>query len=74
MIKVEALNTYEKYGVTDIELNKIPTKGEIFYVSKERLDILLGNNAHKRIYVKIVEEKTEEKKEKPKKQKKTIEK
>ena len=55
-IKVEALNTYEKYGVTDTQLKKIPKKGEIFFVTKERLDVLLGNNKHKRVYVKVVED------------------
>lgn len=72
-IKVEALKTYEEFNVYDNELKKIPKKGEIFFVSEERLNILLGNNKNKRIYVKVVEEKQDE--EKPKKRtKKTIEK
>ena len=72
-IKVEALKTYEEFNVYDNELKKIPKKGEIFFVSKKRLNILLGNNKNKRIYVKVVEEKKEEKKSK-KRTKKTIEK
>lgn len=72
-IKVEALKTYEEFNVYDNELKKIPKKGEIFFVSQERLNILLGNNKDKRIYVKVLEEKQDE--EKPKKRtKKTIEK
>lgn len=71
--KVEALKTYEEFNVYDNELKKIPKKGEIFFVNEERLNILLGNNKDKRIYVKVVEEKQDE--EKPKKRtKKTIEK
>jgi len=67
-IKVEALKTYEEFNVYDNELKKIPKKGEIFFVSEERLNILLGNNKNKRIYVKVVEEKQDE--EKPKKKNK----
>lgn len=54
-VKVEALDTYEKYSVTDSELKRIPKAGEQFEVTKERLNILLGNNASGRTYVKIVE-------------------
>lgn len=54
-VKVEALDTYEKYSVTDSELKRIPKVGEQFEVTKERLNILLGNNASGRTYVKIVE-------------------
>ena len=54
-IKVEALDTYEKFNVIDNELKKIPNKGEQFIVTKERLNILLGDNDNNRVYVKIVE-------------------
>ena len=51
---VEALDTYEKYSIRDSELNKIPKKGEIFSVTKERLNVLLGNNVFKKSFVKLV--------------------
>ena len=54
-IKVEALDTYEKNNVTDAELGRVPKAGEQFEVTKERLNILLGNNASGRTFVKIVE-------------------
>ena len=61
-IKVEALDTYAKYNVTDNELGRIPKAGEQFEVTKERLNVLMGNNANGRTYVKIVEPVKEEKK------------
>lgn len=54
-IEVEALDTYIKYNITDKELKRVPKTGERFTVSKERLNVLMGNNADGRIYVKIVE-------------------
>lgn len=54
-VKVEALDTYEKFNVTDNELKRIPKAGEQFIVTKERLNILLGDNDNNRVYVKIVE-------------------
>ena len=39
MIKVEALDTYEKLSVQDSELKQIPKKGEQFEVTKERLNV-----------------------------------
>lgn len=54
--KVEALSTYEDFGVTDSGLGYIPKAGETFTVSKERLDILLGENDGERVYVKVIEE------------------
>ncbi len=54
-VKVEALDTYEKFNVTDKELNRIPKAGEQFEITKERLNILMGNNETGRTYVKIVE-------------------
>lgn len=54
--KVEALPTYEDNNVTDIELGYIPKAGETFIVSKERLDVLLGENEGNGVYVKVIEE------------------
>ena len=53
-VKVEALDTYEKFNVTDNELKRVPKAGEQFIVTKERLDILLGDNDNNRVYVKII--------------------
>ena len=54
-VKVEALDTYEKLNITDAVLGRVPKEGEQFEVTKERLNILMGNNAGGRIFVKIVE-------------------
>ena len=64
--KVEALSSYEDNNVTDIELGYVPKEGETFIVSKERLDILLGENKDSRVYVKVLEE-IKPAKEEPKK-------
>lgn len=56
MIKVEALKTYEENSISDNELNRIPKEGETWEVSKERLDVLLGNNSYGKAFVKVVEE------------------
>jgi len=61
-VKVEALDTYEKFNVTDNELKRVPKAGEQFEITKERLNVLMGNNANGRVYVKIVEPVKEEKK------------
>ncbi len=61
-VKVEALDTYEKFNVTDKQLGRVPKTGEQFEITKERLNILLGNNDNGRVYVKIVEPVKEEKK------------
>lgn len=54
--KVEALDTYEKYNITDNELKRIPKAGDTFIVTKERLDVLLGENDKGLVYVKVIEE------------------
>ena len=66
MIKVEALKTYEENSISDNELNRVPKEGETWEVSKERLEVLLGNNSYGKVFVKVVEEKkkTTKKKEK----------
>lgn len=58
--RVEALSTYEDNNVTDSELGYIPRAGETFIVTKDRLDVLLGENDNGRIYVKVKEEIKEE--------------
>lgn len=60
---VEALDTYEKLDISDKELGRVPKAGELFEVSKERLDILLGNNSNKVAFVKLIEETVEAKEE-----------
>lgn len=70
-VLVEALDTYKKNNIADEELKRAPETGEQFEVSKERLEVLLGNNPYKMAFVKIVEP-AEPKKEKatlPKKNK-----
>ncbi len=54
-VKVEALDTYEKYNTTDMELGRVPKEGEQFIITKERLNVLLGNNELGRVFVKVVE-------------------
>ena len=54
-VKVEALDTYVKYNTTDSELGRIPKEGEQFIITKERLNVLLGNNELGRVFVKVVE-------------------
>lgn len=61
-VKVVALDTYEKFNITDSELGRVPKPGDEFEVTKERLNVLMGNNANGRVYVKIVEPTKEEKK------------
>lgn len=57
---VEALDTYEKNNLTDYTLGRIPKEGERFEVTKERLDVLLGENDYKFQFVKIVKKLSEE--------------
>lgn len=68
MVTVEALDTYKKKLIKDKELGRIPKVGEQFEVSKERLDILLGNNRYGIAFVKEIikedKEKTKSKKSK----------
>lgn len=55
---VEALDTYEENNIKDGELGYVPEKGERFRISKERLNVLLGENEYKKPFVKLVEEET----------------
>lgn len=54
-VKVEALDTYKNNNRLDKELNRIPEPGEQFEVTKERLNILMGNNKDGLVFVKIIE-------------------
>jgi len=54
--KVKALNTYEEYNVTDNDLGYIPKAGEEFIIDKDRLEVLLGDNAKGLVYVEVIEE------------------
>ena len=53
---VEALDVYEKKNISDNELGRVPKTGEQFEVSKERLDVLLGDNTHNLVFVKLIGE------------------
>lgn len=76
--KVRALDTYKKYDVSDQDLANehkvpryVPTEGEEWIISKERLDVLLGDNDNSIVYVEVVEEiKPNEEVEKPKRTRK----
>lgn len=58
LIKVRALEAYEKNKVSDEVLGRIPKAGETFEVDEKRLKKLLGENAYKTTFVEIVEEET----------------
>ena len=54
LYEVEALDTYEKDYRIDAQLNRVPKKGERWFVDKERLEVLLGNNKYEKAYVKLI--------------------
>ena len=54
-VKVEALGTYKQFNVIDTELGRVPNEGEQFEITKERLNVLTGNNELGKVFVKIVE-------------------
>ncbi len=56
---VKATDRYEKLNIKDLELDKIPKKGEEFEVSEERYRVLTKANEYHEVFVKKVEE-TEE--------------
>lgn len=58
LIKVRALEAYEKNKVRDEALGRIPKAGETFEVDEKRLKKLSGENAYKTTFVEIVEEET----------------
>lgn len=57
---VEALPVYKEKNITDSGLGRVPEEGEQFEVTKERLDVLLGDNTHNTVFVKVIEEIKEE--------------
>ena len=57
MIKVRALDTYEKLNIKDEQLNMIPKKGKTFQATEDRLKVLLGDNRHHAVFVEEVEDK-----------------
>lgn len=52
---VEALKTYQDRNFKDAELGIIPSPGSKWTVTKERLDLLLGENENQEAYVKLIE-------------------
>ena len=56
MYKVQALDTYTRKSVKDVNLGYIPKKGEIFFVPEERLDVLQGNNPYHEQFVHVIEQ------------------
>lgn len=55
-MRVKATEMYRKLNVKDNELQRVPKEGEEFEVSKERFDVLNGNNTYNAIFVKEVSE------------------
>jgi hypothetical protein len=53
---VEALKTYQDRNFKDAELGIIPSPGSRWTVTKERLDLLLGENENDEPYVKLIEQ------------------
>lgn len=70
---VEALDTYERYSITDSVLNRIPKATERFEVTEERLKVLLGDNNHNKEFVKIVRKVQKDEKQKAIKPKDKVE-
>lgn len=60
MLRVVALDTYQKRRIKDSVLNKILPAGYEFEVTEERLAVLLGNNPYKVPFVKIKEKENTE--------------
>lgn len=54
---VEALSTYQNNKLVDAELGHIPEPGEVWDVSKERFDLLAGENKRGIQFVKLVNKK-----------------
>lgn len=53
---VRANRNWQRYRTTDIETGLVRKPGEEFIVDFDRLQILLGNNSHKKPFVELVEE------------------
>ncbi len=58
---VKATNKYKELNLKDNELGRIPEMGEIFEVTKERYKVLTQTNKFNTVFVKKVEEVTENK-------------
>lgn len=71
MYLVEALDTYKENNIQDNVLGRIPAPGEQFEVCKERLEVLLGNNSHKLVFVKVIKAPEEKQEKRTIKKKKT---
>ena len=57
---VEALDTYKQKKLIDAELGRRPEPGERWEVSKERMELLTGNNPQGLQFVRVIETKEEE--------------
>lgn len=55
--KVQARFIYEETHCVDKQLGRIPKEGETWWVDKDRLDVLSGENKRNIIYVDVVERK-----------------
>ena len=55
-MKVRATEEYEKRGMRAVEIKRIPKKGEIFETTKEKFEILNGNNKYNAIFVEEVKD------------------
>jgi len=53
---VEALSTYQEKSLKDIQLGVIPSPGSRWTVTKDRLDLLLGENENGEAYVKLIKQ------------------
>lgn len=51
---VEALSTYQNNKIVDAELGHIPEPGEVWDVSKERFDLLAGENKKGIQFIKLI--------------------
>lgn len=58
-MKVKALDTYIRKNIQDKELNRIPKPGEVIEISKERLNLLLGDNPYKEAFIELLDDKEE---------------
>jgi len=67
-MKVKATNEFKKHNVKPQELENIPEEGKEFDVTKERFEILSGDNRFNVVFVEEVKE--QPKKEETKKNKK----
>jgi len=53
---VQATDKYEKLNLKDNELGRIPKKGEIFGVTKERYEVLTKTNKFNAVFVEKIDE------------------